>query len=238
MVKTTDVAYEVDGTTMVGRMAIPDSDGPRPAVLIAHEGPGLDDHQRARAGQLAELGYVAFALDYHGGGHMIPDRVDMMRRLGALSDDPERLRAIALAGLDVLLAEPAADASRVAAIGYCFGGAVVMELARTGADLKAVVGFHPGLGTSRPEDSRNIKAKVLMCIGADDPLIPVDQRLAFEGEMRSAGVDWQVNLYGGAVHSFTHPRADVVGIPYLKYDANADQRSWQAMMDLFSEVLA
>ena len=238
MVTTKDIAYEVDGTTMVGRLALPATGDRRAAVLIAHEGPGLDDHQRERAAHLAELGYVAFALDYHGGGQMIADRDAMLARLAMLSEDPERMRTIASAGLDVLVSQPAVDDARVAVIGYCFGGAVAMELARTGADLKAVIGFHPGLGTKRPEDSRNIKGKVLMCIGADDPLIPPDQRQAFEDEMRSAGVDWQVHLYGGAVHSFTHPWAERAQIPYIKYDEHADRRSWQAMLNLFSEAIA
>jgi dienelactone hydrolase len=134
--------------------------------------------------------------------------------------------------------EAAVDHSRLAAIGYCFGGTVVMELARTGADLKAVVGFHPGLASKRPEDSRNIAGKVLMCVGSDDPLIPHNQRVAFEEEMKAAGVDWQMNIYGGAVHSFTHPWADRVNIPYIKYDKKADERSWTAMLDLFNEVFA
>ena len=136
----------------------------------------------------------------------------------------------------VLLDEPRVDPSNVAAIGYCFGGTVVLELARSGADLKAIVGFHPGLSSTRPEDARNIKGKVLMCVGSEDPLIPQEQRVAFEDEMRAAGVDWQMNLYGGAVHSFTHPWADRVGVPYIKYDERADRRSWQAMLDLFREV--
>ena len=100
--------------------------------------------------------------------------------------------------------------SKIAAVGYCFGGTLVLELARTGADLKAVVGFHPGLGTARP-DSANIVGKVLMCVGADDPIIPVEHRLAFETEMRAAGVDWRMNLYGGALHSFTNPRPGLAG---------------------------
>jgi len=236
MATTTDVQYEADGRTMIGRLAVPDGDGKRPGILIAHEGSGLDDHQRDRATQFADMGYVAFALDYQGGGELVLDRDAVMARLAELSQDLDRLRTVGAAGLDVLLGEPTVDASKVAAVGYCFGGAVVLELARTGADLKAVVGFHPGLGQSRPEDARNITGKVLMCVGSEDPLIPQDQRVAFEDEMRAGGVDWQMNLYGGALHSFTHPWADRVGLPYLKYDAQADRRSWQAMLDLLNEV--
>jgi dienelactone hydrolase len=237
MVTTRDVEYDADGARMVGRLALPDAEGVRPAVLIAHEGPGLDRHQKERASRFAELGYVAFALDYHGGARVLADRDEMMTRIAVLSNDPDRTRALAGAGLEVLLREPTADASKVAAVGYCFGGTVVLELARGGADVKAVVGFHPGLGTVRPEDARNITGKVLVCVGSEDPFIPVEQRLAFEVEMRAAGVDWRMNLYGGAEHSFTHPWAELVELPGIKYDQLSDQRSWRAMVDFFDEVL-
>jgi dienelactone hydrolase len=236
MVTSRDVEYDVGGTRMVGRLALPDGEDVRPAVLIAHEGPGLDDYQKDRAGTFAELGYVAFALDYHGGGQMLPDRDEMMARLARLSAEPDRTRALGRAGLDVLLREPRADSSKVAAVGYCFGGTVVLELARGGADVKAVVGFHPGLGTLRPEDARNITGKVLVCVGTEDPFIPVEQRLEFEAEMRAADVDWRMYLYGGAEHTFTHPWAELAEIPGVKYHEPTDARSWRAMLDLFDEV--
>jgi dienelactone hydrolase len=236
MVMIKDIEYAADGLTMVGRLALPDVQGLRPAVLIAHEGLGLDDYQKSRAERFAELGYVAFALDYQGGGKPLADRDEMRARLGALWEDPERTRALAGAGLEVLLAEPRTDASKVAAVGYCFGGALVLELARGGADLKAVVGFHPRLATVRPQDASNITGKLLVCIGTEDPLIPVDERLAFEDEMRTAGVDWRMNLYGGAQHSFTHPWADTVDLPGLRYDRLSDERSWRAMVGLLDEV--
>ena len=223
---------------MVGRLALPDGEGKRPAVLIAHEGGGLDDYQKSRASRLAGLGYVAFALDYHGGGKPLADRDEMMARNGELWKEPERIRALAGAGVEVLLSEPRSDASKVAAIGYCFGGAVVLELARGGADVKAVVGFHPRLATVRPQDAVNIRAKVLVCLGTEDPLIAVEERLAFEEEMRAGGVDWRMSLYGGAEHSFTNPRAELAGLPGLKYHQLSDERSWRAMLDLLSEVLA
>ena len=238
MVTIRDVEYDAFGTVMIGRLALPDGEGVRPAVLIAHEGPGLDDYQKDRVGRFAELGYVAFALDYHGGGKVLADRDEMMTRLGELSSNPDRVRALGNAGLEVLLREPRADASKVAAIGYCFGGTLVLELARGGADLKAVVGFHPGLGTQRPEDARNITGKVLVCVGSEDPFIPVDQRLAFETEMRIGEVDWRMNLYGGAEHSFTHRWAELFALPGVKYDQQTDERSWRAMLDLFDEVFA
>jgi dienelactone hydrolase len=236
MVTIKDIEYAADGLTMVGRLALPDVQGLRPGVLIAHEGLGLDDYQKSRAERFAELGYVAFALDYQGGGRPLDDRDEMMTRVGALWEDPERIRTLAGAGLAVLLAEPKTDASKIAAVGYCFGGALVLELARGGADLKAVVGFHPRLVTMRPQDVRNITAKVLVCVGTEDQLIPLDERLAFEDEMRTAGVDWRMNLYGGAQHSFTHPWVDTVNLPGLKYDRLSDERSWRAMVDLLDEV--
>jgi dienelactone hydrolase len=241
MATTTEISYEADGRTMVGTLALPDDGGTdrRPGVLVCHEGPGLDDHARGRAARLAdERGYVAFALDYHGGGKPVEDRDQMMARIGEFRADPARTRAIATAGLDVLRRQSRTDTGRLAAIGFCFGGTLSLELARSGADLKAIVGFHAGLGPARPEDARNIKAKVLMLIGADDPLVPAEQRLAFEEEMRGGQVDWQLHLYGGAVHSFTNQRATGANLPGIAYHEAADRRSWRAMEDLFDEVLA
>jgi dienelactone hydrolase len=237
MVTTRDISYEADGRTMLGHLAVPDDDGPRPGILVCHEGPGLDDHAKGRAERLAdELGYVAFALDYHGDGKPLEDRQQMMGRIGEFRDDPLRARAIGLAGLDVLCAEPRTDRTQLAAIGYCFGGTLSFELARGGADLKAAVGFHAGLGTTRPEDARNITGKVLALIGADDPIVPNEQRRAFEEEMTAGGVDWQLIVYGGAVHSFTNPRAANIDLPGIAYHEPTDRRSWQAMLDLFGEV--
>jgi len=235
--RTRDIEYTADGTDMIGYLAVDDTQpGRRPAVLVCHEGPGLDEHARARAERLAALGFAAFALDYHGGGKPLP-RDELMGRLGPMMGDPLRVRGLAQAGLDILLAEEKADASRVAAIGYCFGGTMALELARSGADLRAVVGFHSGLATTRPEDAKQIRASILVCIGADDPIIPPEQRAAFENEMRAGGVDWRMNLYGGAVHSFTNPRASDMGMQGIAYDERTDARSWRAMLDLFEEKL-
>jgi dienelactone hydrolase len=238
MVTTRDITYTADGRNLIGTLALPDGTGQRPGVLISHEGPGLDDFGRSRATRLAELGYVAFALDYHGEGRPLADREAMMARLGELSADPLRTRELGSAGLAVLLAEPRTDASRLVAIGYCFGGTLSFELARSGADLKAAVGFHAGLGTARPEDAANIRCKILALIGADDPIVDNAQRRPFEEEMRAGGVDWQLYVYGGAEHSFTRLGAEAVGIPGIRYHEPTDRRSWKAMLDLFDEVLA
>jgi dienelactone hydrolase len=238
MTTTTEIEYEADGRRMVGWLALPAGDGRRPAVLLAHEGPGLHDHQRSRAGQLAELGYVVFALDYQGGGKSMTDREAMMARLEDLWHDTERTRRLARAGLDILLAQPRVDTTRVSAIGYCFGGHLVLELARAGTALAVVIGFHPRLATPRPRDASNITGKVLVCIGTEDPLISVGERLMFEEQMRAAGVDWRMNLYGGAQHSFTHPQVDRLEIPGLKFDRVSAERSWRAMLDLFDETFS
>ena len=180
-----DIEYSCNGLRLVGQIAVDDSrDDRRPAVLVSHEGNGLSDLTKNSARKLAELGYVAFALDYYGDGVPLPpDQV--AARCGALIGDPLGTRVLGQAGLDVLLSSEYADADRVAAIGYCFGGTMSLELARGGADLKAVVGFHSGLSTSRPDDAANITGSVLVCIGADDPLISPEERLAFEDEMRA-----------------------------------------------------
>jgi dienelactone hydrolase len=234
-----DIEYDVEGQGMVGHLAYDDAaSGRRAAVLLCHEGGGLDDNVKDRAERLAALGYVAFALDYYGGGKQFPTTAEAMERLGPLMADPEQTRRLGFAGLDVLLAQECTDSDRVAVIGFCFGGAMALELGRAGADLKAIVGFHPGLGTGRPEDSKNIKGSVLMCLGSADAFVSAEQRLAFEKEMTDAGVaDWSMELYGGVGHSFTNPGADALGIPGLGYHQRSAERSWQSMLRLFAETI-
>jgi dienelactone hydrolase len=203
--------------------------------LLAPEGPGLGDLCRSFAARLAALGYVAFAMDYHGGGQVLAMEA-AMPRIMAFMADPQGIREIAAAALKVLTDQPQTDSARLAAIGYCFGGTTALELARSGAALKAVVGFHSGLGTARPQDAANIQAKVLVQIGADDPIIPPQQRAAFEAEMTAGKVDWRMALYGGAGHSFTNPEVGALGRPGFAYDETTDKRSWRAMLDLFDEV--
>ena len=233
--KSDDIEYFIDGARYVGHLAIPDGDDLRPAVLVCHEGPGLTGHPKARARRLAgELGYVAFALDYYGNGEPPPIE-EMPALLGALREDPATTRKRAFAGLDVLLAQPRADHSRVGVIGYCFGGTMALELGRASAPLHAIVGFHSGLANASPGDEVNIKGKVLVCIGVDDPIIPPSQRATFEDEMNAAGVDWQMILYSGAGHSFTNKSMDG-SQPGFVYHEPSDRRSWQAMVNLFHEV--
>jgi dienelactone hydrolase len=158
--------------------------------------------------------------------------------LEPLFADPARTRARASGGLQALAARPEVDAARIAAIGFCFGGTMGLELARSGADIRAVVGFHSGLATVAPAAAAgSIKARILVCIGGDDPFIPPSQRADFESEMRDLAADWQVNVYGRTVHSFTNPAAASVRRPEaVRYSAEADQRSWQSMQNLFAEA--
>jgi dienelactone hydrolase len=234
-VHTEDIEYSYAGTRLVGEIAFDETkSGSRPAILIAHDAGGLSAHPKSTARRLAELGYVAFALDYYGDGQPLPPE-QIGARFGELMGSADLIRGIGGAGLEVLLANEFADPGRVAAIGYCFGGTMALELARGGADLAAVVGFHSGLSTNKPAEAGVITGTILVCIGADDPIIPPPQRLAFEEEMRGAGVDWRMDLYGGAVHSFTSPGADGSN-PAIRYDRRADELSWRAMTDLFTEV--
>lgn len=233
-----DIEYDFDGQRMVGHLAIDEyRPGPRPAVLLCHEGSGLDGHVKGRAVRLAGLGYAAFALDYFGDGRP-PPRDEAMARLGPLMTDLELTRRLGRAGLEILLAEERVDPERVAAIGYCFGGAMALELARDGVDLQAVVGFHPGLRPPEPGESTKVRASVLMCCGADDPVVPMESRDAFEIDMKASGVaDWRLEVYGGVGHSFTNPRVDEYGLPGFAFDAVADRRSWRSLLELLEERL-
>jgi dienelactone hydrolase len=236
-VHTETIEYTVAGTRYLGFLAVErERAGTRPGVLLVPEGPGLGEVQRERARRLAGLGYTAFVVDYHGDGAVL-SMEQMMPRLAALRAHPETIRAIGRAGLDVLTAQPETDRRKLAAIGHCYGGTAALELARDGAPLGCVVGFHAGLATIRPAEPGAIQAKILACIGADDPLVPPDQRLAFEAEMRAAKVaDWRLYVYGNAVHGFANPAATGVGNPALAYHAPTDRRSWAEMLALFDET--
>jgi dienelactone hydrolase len=212
--------------------------GKRPGVIVFPEAFGLGEHAMERARHLAELGYVALAADPYGDGATATDLPKAIAMMGAVRGDVAVWRARAKAALDALAGQPDVDPTKLAAIGYCFGGSTALELARGGAAVAAVVGFHSGLESPRPQDAVNIKAKVLVCLGADDPLIPPAQIAAFEAQMSKTRVDWQVHVYGGAVHSFTNPEADALGNPAFAHQAAADRRSWSAMLALFAEAFA
>jgi dienelactone hydrolase len=231
-----DIEYELDGRALIGQFAVDEYRvGPRPAVLLCHEGPGLDGHVRGRGVRLAGLGYATFALDYQGGTRPIEES---MTRLNELMVDPGLTGRLGRAGLDLLLAQESVDPARVAAIGYCFGGTMALELARDGAELQAIAGFHPGLGMAEPGGSTAIRGSVLMCCGAEDPVVPTESRVAFEADMRASEVaDWRLEVYGGVGHSFTNPRVDELGMPGFGFDAVADRRAWRSLLDLLGEAL-
>jgi dienelactone hydrolase len=233
------VTYEADGLLMRGQLYADVGGSGRPGVLVFPEAFGLSEHAKLQAERLAGLGYVSLACDLHGEGKLMSDREAALAIIKELRNNPARMRARANGGLQALRGRPEVDPSRIAAIGYCFGGTMGLELARGGGEIVGVVGFHSGLATVAPQNARNIKGKVLVCIGADDPSIPTDQRIAFEKEMRDGGVDWQMNIYGGVVHSFTNPAADEMGRPdFARYDAKAAARSWTEMRSFFEEIFA
>ena len=236
--QTETLTYEADGLQMVSHLYHDkQTDGRRPGVLVFPEAFGLGDHAKSRAERLASLGYVALACDLHGDGRVVHDLSEALGLVGPLRAEPARARTRAGKALAALQSRLEVDPSKIAAMGYCYGGTMALELARGGAAMAGVVGFHCGLATVAPQDAKNIKGKVLVCIGADDPSIPPDQRSAFEREMREGGVDWQMNIYGGVVHSFTNPEADQRGQPErARYDAKADARSWAEMCAFFEEV--
>ncbi|MCX5748183.1 MAG: dienelactone hydrolase family protein [Proteobacteria bacterium] len=234
---TESITYTADGARRVGYLAVDRArGGKRPGVLIAHEAGGLSELVKQRARRLAELGYVAFALDYLGDGVVITDMAQVFAVVGKYTEAPARIRTIGRASLDVLLAQAEVDPTRLAGVGYCFGGTALLELARSGAELACTVGFHSGLATSHPDDAHQIKGKVLVCIGAEDPLVPPEQRLAFEREMREGKVDWRLYLFGNAAHSFANPNADRFADPSFAYHRPTDERSFRAMRDLFDET--
>ena len=237
-VKTEVVEYRHGDVVLEGFLAYDDSiRGRRPGVLVAHEWNGHNPYVRKRAEQLARLGYVAFALDMYGKGVRAKDAKEAAALAGIYKGDRKLMRARAAAGLDVLRNRPEVDTARLAAIGYCFGGTTVLELARSGADLVAVVSFHGGLDTPTPGDARNIKGKVLALHGGDDPFVPARQVESFQEEMRKGGVDWQFIAYGGAVHGFTNPESGNDDSKGAAYNERADRRSWEAMKAFFAETL-
>ena len=233
---TKTIEYKQGDTTLEGYLAYDDSiSGKRPGVLIVHQWLGLTDYEKHRAEQLAALGYVAFCADIYGKGVRPKNTDEAGAQAGKYKSDRALLRARVNAGLDELEKNPLVDRKRVAAIGYCFGGTTVIELALSGADVAGVVSFHGGLDAPSPADAKNIKGKVLALAGADDPFQNPNDLAAFEQEMRDAKVDWQITFYGGAVHSFTQPNPGFVN-PGAHYNEKADKRSWQAMKDFFAEI--
>lgn len=234
---TQTISYQQGGEDLKGYLAYNQMvTGPRAAVLVVHEWWGLNDYIKRRVNMLADLGYIAFAADIYGNGFTTRDPREAGKYAGKFRGDRQLLRNRATAGLQVLLDQPNADKRRVAAIGYCFGGTTVLELARCGAPVLGVVSFHGGLDTPTPEDAKNIKGKVLALHGAEDTVVPPAQVSAFQDEMRKGKVDWQMVLYSGAVHSFTNPDSGSDPSKGMAYNERADKRSWQHMKLFFTEI--
>jgi dienelactone hydrolase len=236
-VNTETVAYRDGDTILEGFLAYDDAvKGKRPGVVVVHEWWGLNDYAKGRAEELANLGYVAFAIDMYGKGVRAKTAEEAGKLAGIYRSDRKLMRRRAAAGLEVLKKYPLTDTNRIAAIGYCFGGGVVLERARGGADVAGVVSFHGNLDNPNPADAKDIRASVLVLHGADDPFVKQEQVDAFWDEMKKTSADWQVNIYSGAVHSFTNPASGNDPSKGLAYNEKAARRAWSAMKLFFGEI--
>jgi len=224
-----------DGTLSLSGLLVRDDqvDGMRPGIVLFPDARGIGEHAIDVARRLVMQGLIVMVADLYGNGTQARDMAHAMELMTDLRSDVTRWRGRAQAALDALSCQESVDRTRLAAIGYCFGGTTALELARSGADVAGIVSFHGGLSSPRPDDAQNIRGKVLVCHGALDPLVPLAQVAAFEAQMSRTDVDWQVCVYGGAMHAFTNPGANVEG---MAYHAAADRRSWQAMLALFDEI--
>ena len=232
------VTYEHEGLKLEGFHAYDDSfEGKRPGVLIIHQWTGLTDYEKKRAGMLAEMGYNVFAADVYGAG-VRPQPPAAGEEAGKYKGNRELYRDRMLAGLEILKGDERTDTDRIAAIGYCFGGTGVLELARAGTDIAGVVSFHGGLAAAPGMEAEKgkIPAKVLCLHGAIDPYVPAEEVAAFKDEMTNAEADWQFVSFGGAVHAFTQKMAGNDTSKGAAYDAKADARSWEDMQQFFSEI--
>jgi dienelactone hydrolase len=234
------VQYKADGLTMKGYVAYDDAiKAKRPGVLVVHEWWGLNDYARKRANMLAQDGYVALAVDMYGDGRTADHPKDAGAFAGAVGKDPAAALARFKAAMATLEQQPQTDKKNIAAIGYCFGGGQVLNMARAGLPLKGVVSFHGSLGTEHPAKPGQIKTKVRVFTGAADPMAPADVAAAFEKEMQEAQADYKLVSYPGAMHAFTNPDADKLGKQFdlpLKYDAAADRDSWTQTLAFFKEI--
>jgi dienelactone hydrolase len=239
-IKTENVTYTANDTTLKGFLAYDAAvSGPRPGVLVVHEWWGVDDHIRDRVRKLAALGYTALAVDMYGGGKTANNPEAAGSLMNAVLSDMDTGVARFRAGRKLLAAHASVDESRLAAIGYCFGGAVVLHAAKIGIDLAGVVSFHGALGSMHRPARDEVKARVLVCHGGADQFVSDEDIATFKQEMDAAGADYRFIVYDGALHGFTNPQATANGEKYglpLKYDAAADDRSWHDMQAFFNEI--
>ena len=229
------VEYHADGLSFTGYLADGSKGCKAPGVLVAHESPGVTEHVKRCTLALAEEGYVAFALDLFGAHDLT---LDEARRLSSLAmATPGLMYARANAALQTLAGQANVDGTRLAAIGFCLGGVVVLELARHGAQIKCAIGFHPGLKRPAGSPDGPIAAKILMMIGDADPIAPPEDRAEFARSMNACGADWELHVFGGVEHSYTNPAIDAYGVTGLRYNAEADRRSWRMALTLLAEQL-
>ena len=239
-IKVESVEYTAGNITMKGHIAYDDAkQGKRPGVLVVHEWWGVNDYAIKRARMLAELGYTGMAIDMFGGGRNTTHPADAQKFTEEVISNAESAKDRFVSALEILKKHKTVDPDRIAAIGYCFGGAVVLEMARQGIDLDGVVSFHGSLGTKSPAKPGVVKAKVLVLHGAADEFVSPQELSGFEQEMKGAGVDYKLLTYPGAKHSFTNPAADEIGkhskMP-LAYHAEADKKSWEDMKAFLKQI--
>ena len=233
------ISYTHDGVSLEGYLAYDDAvAGKAPGILVVHEWWGLNDYARSRAEKLAGMGYVAFAVDMYGKGKSTEHPDQAATWMKDVNSNMDAWLKRALAGLEVLKKQPQVDTARLAAIGYCFGGATVQVLAYGSADLKGVVSFHGSLIPPSAEQAGRTRAKILICHGAMDPMNTPEALTTYVNAMNAASIDWQLIVYGGARHSFTNPDADKRGMAALAYNPSADRRSWQQMTFFLDEILS
>lgn len=233
--KTMEIRYRCRETTLTGYLADGSGDKPAPGILICHQGGGLGDHEKARANMLAELGYVALAIDMYGKQVTRMDEATSI--MYELMGDPSVWQARVMAGLEQLKSAPNVDTSRLAAIGFCFGGRTVIEMARYAAGVACVVAFHPGMADLPDKDDRPVVTKLMVCAGQKDPFIPAEARERFLRLMSEAGADCQYITYSLAGHSFTDEGVAALNMENFEYHADTDRRSWSAMRAMFDETL-
>jgi len=234
---TESVEYKQGKTVLEGYLAYDDKfKGKRPGVIIVHQWMGLKDYEKMRAEQIAGLGYVAFAVDIYGKEIRPSNREEAGKEAGIYRSDRKLMRERARAGLDFFRKIKNVDPSQIAAMGYCFGGGVVLELARSGADIIGAVSFHGSYNTPNPDDAKKIKGRILAIHGADDPAIKPQDVTALQDELRNAKVDYQIVIYGGAVHAFTDPSAGNDPSKGAAYNKKADERSWEDMKRFYKEI--
>lgn len=250
MVTTHTIAYATSDRTVSAHLAKPDGEGPWPAILIAHDGVGLEEYQRERAGELAARGFIALAMDYHDGEVFFDRPEAMLARVMPMLADLGQMQDVGRAALKALLEQPGADPKRIAALGYGAGGKIVLELARTGVPFNAIAAVHPALPASDAESLAGVTGSVLLCTGSDDPICTPRDLLAFGGALQAVGVDWRANIYGGAEHAFwarprnadgsaaegdSHTMATVPGVGHHGLHA---ARAWRAVLDMFEETFS